>query len=96
MASKMTKALVRNLTIAQALEKLQALDSAESDADAMSDTNSDQPCFDENKSSSSSESEAEPEFGIRFWLAVDVQSKHMPNGVPYIGKDETRSGGELV
>ncbi|KAM3603127.1 uncharacterized protein V6R79_016937 [Siganus canaliculatus] len=29
-------------------------------------------------------------FGIKFWLAVDVESKYMLNGFPYLGKDESR------
>ena len=29
-------------------------------------------------------------FGIKFWLAVDVQTKYILNGFPYMGKDETR------
>lgn len=29
-------------------------------------------------------------FGIKFWLAVDVESKYILNGFPYLGKDETR------
>ncbi|CAK9801722.1 hypothetical protein ANTPLA_LOCUS2920 [Anthophora plagiata] len=39
------------------------------------------------------------EFGIKFWLAVDVQIKYILNGFPYMGKDETRcskSLGEFV
>lgn len=38
-------------------------------------------------------------FGIKFWLAVDVQSKYVINGIPYLGKDETRNStplGEFV
>ncbi|XP_032379457.1 piggyBac transposable element-derived protein 3-like [Etheostoma spectabile] len=35
-------------------------------------------------------------FGIKFWLAADVQSKYMLNGAPYLGKEETRSKGQLV
>lgn len=38
-------------------------------------------------------------FGITFWLEVDVQTKYILNGFPYIGKDETRcskSLGEFV
>lgn len=38
-------------------------------------------------------------FGIKFWLEVDVQTKYILNGFPYIGKDETRcskSLGEFV
>lgn len=29
-------------------------------------------------------------FGIKFWLAVDVDSKYMLNGFPYLGKDDSR------
>lgn len=29
-------------------------------------------------------------FGIKFWLASDVESKYIVNGFPYLGKDETR------
>ena len=29
-------------------------------------------------------------FGIKFWLAADVDSKYMLNGFPYLGKDEKR------
>lgn len=29
-------------------------------------------------------------FGIKFWLAADVETKYMVNGAPYLGKDETR------
>jgi len=29
-------------------------------------------------------------FGIKFWLAVDVSSKYIVNGLPYLGKDEAR------
>lgn len=29
-------------------------------------------------------------FGTKFWLAVDVDSKYMLNGFPYLGKDESR------
>lgn len=29
-------------------------------------------------------------FGIKFWLASDVQTKYIVNGFPYLGKDETR------
>ena len=33
-------------------------------------------------------------FGIKFWLAVDVQTKYILNGFPYMGKDETRCSRE--
>ena len=37
---------------------------------------------------------SEPDkFGIKFWLAVDVASKYLVNGFPYLGKDETRPAG---
>ena len=29
-------------------------------------------------------------FGIKFWLASDVESKYIVNGFPYLGKDEMR------
>ena len=29
-------------------------------------------------------------FGIKLWLTVDVQTKYILNGFPYMGKDETR------
>ncbi|XP_049440208.1 uncharacterized protein LOC125893527 isoform X1 [Epinephelus fuscoguttatus] len=29
-------------------------------------------------------------FGIKFWLAADVETKYMLNGFPYLGKDTTR------
>ena len=29
-------------------------------------------------------------FGIKFWLASDVQTKYVVNGFPYLGKNETR------
>ncbi|CAM4571152.1 unnamed protein product [Leuciscus chuanchicus] len=35
-------------------------------------------------------------FGIKLWLAADVQTKYMLNGAPYLGKEETRSRGQLV
>ncbi|XP_073345276.1 uncharacterized protein [Pagrus major] len=35
-------------------------------------------------------------FGIKFWLAADVDSKYMVNGSPYLGKEETRNAGWLV
>ena len=31
-------------------------------------------------------------FGIKFWMAVDVETKHLFNGFPYLGKDESSSG----
>ena len=34
-------------------------------------------------------------FGIKFWLAVDVESKYIVNGFPYLGKDEARSSQSL-
>jgi len=30
-------------------------------------------------------------FGIKFWLACDVDTKYIANGFPYLGKDETRA-----
>lgn len=29
-------------------------------------------------------------FGIKFWLAADVETKYMVNGAPYLGKDKTQ------
>ena len=29
-------------------------------------------------------------FGIKFWLAVDVESKYILNAIPYLGKDKSR------
>lgn len=29
-------------------------------------------------------------FGIKFWLCVDVDSKYVLNGLPYLGKDDSR------
>ena len=29
-------------------------------------------------------------FGIKFWLALDVEFKYIPNAIPYLGKDEAR------
>ena len=31
-------------------------------------------------------------FDIKFWLLVDVYSKHLCNGKPYFGEDFTRNG----
>ena len=31
-------------------------------------------------------------FGIKFWMAVDVETKYLFNGSPYVGKDESRRG----
>ena len=31
-------------------------------------------------------------FGIKFWMAVDVESKYLFNGFSYLGMDLTRSG----
>ncbi|KAK7161569.1 hypothetical protein R3I94_004298 [Phoxinus phoxinus] len=33
-------------------------------------------------------------FGIKFWLAADVDTKYMVNGAPYLGKDATRRPGQ--
>ena len=30
-------------------------------------------------------------FGLKFWLAVDVENKYLFNGFPYVEKDDTRS-----
>ena len=29
-------------------------------------------------------------FGIKFWLATDVEFKYIANAIPYLGKDEAR------
>ena len=29
-------------------------------------------------------------FGIKFWIAADVQAKHMLHSFPYLGKDDSR------
>lgn len=29
-------------------------------------------------------------FGIKFWLAADVDTKYLLNGFPFLGKDDTR------
>ena len=31
-------------------------------------------------------------FGIKLWMAVDVESKYLYNGFSYLGKDWTRNG----
>ena len=31
------------------------------------------------------------EFGIKFWIAVDLESKYILNAMPYLGKDKTRT-----
>ncbi|KAK0136475.1 PiggyBac transposable element-derived protein 4 [Merluccius polli] len=33
-------------------------------------------------------------FGIKFWIAADVDTKYMLNALPYLGKDPTRPAGE--
>lgn len=35
-------------------------------------------------------------FGIKFWLAVDVKTKYLLNGLPYLGKDEQRPANESL
>ena len=30
-------------------------------------------------------------FGIKFWLAVDVDTKHILNAIPYLSKEESRA-----
>jgi len=35
-------------------------------------------------------------YGIKFCLAVDVQSKFLINGFPYLGKDETRPANQSL
>ena len=36
------------------------------------------------------------EFGIKFWLLVDVKNKYLFNVLPYLGKDSTRTTGTSV
>ena len=36
------------------------------------------------------------EFGQKYWLAVDKESKYVIKGFPYVGKDEMRSSTERV
>ena len=31
-------------------------------------------------------------FGIKFWIAVDLEPKYILNAIPCLGKDETRPG----
>ena len=33
------------------------------------------------------------EFGIKFWMAADVQIKYMLHSFPYLGKNNSRSAG---
>ena len=35
-------------------------------------------------------------FGLKFWLAVDVENKYLFNGFPYVGKYETRNANVSV
>ncbi|XP_035272145.1 piggyBac transposable element-derived protein 4-like [Anguilla anguilla] len=35
-------------------------------------------------------------FGIKFWIAADVETKYMLNAFPYLGKDEARPVGERL
>ena len=35
-------------------------------------------------------------YGQKYWLAVDKNSKYVVNGIPYVGRDETRSRDERV
>ena len=35
-------------------------------------------------------------FGIKFWLAANVETKYLLNGFPYLGKDETRPGHQCL
>ena len=34
-------------------------------------------------------------FGIKLWLAVDMESKYLLNAIPYLGKDETRPSNQI-
>ena len=29
-------------------------------------------------------------FGVKFWLAIDMESKYILSAIPYLGKDESR------
>ena len=35
-------------------------------------------------------------FGVKFWLAVDVSSKYLLNGFPYLGKDARRPANQPI
>ena len=35
-------------------------------------------------------------FGLKFWLAVDIENKYLFNGFPYVGKEDTRSSNMSV
>ncbi|KAF7640843.1 hypothetical protein LDENG_00010390, partial [Lucifuga dentata] len=35
-------------------------------------------------------------FGIKFWLAADVDTKYTVNGAPYLGRDETHRPGQRL
>ncbi|XP_047224113.1 uncharacterized protein LOC124869915 [Girardinichthys multiradiatus] len=35
-------------------------------------------------------------FGIKFWIAADLETKFMCNAIPYLGKDPTRPTGERL
>ena len=35
-------------------------------------------------------------FGLKFWMAVDNETKYLDNGIPYVGKDETRANDTSV
>ena len=35
-------------------------------------------------------------FGLKFWLAADVNSKYLVNGFPYLGKDDMRPAGQSL
>ena len=35
-------------------------------------------------------------YGQKYWLKVDKDSKYVANGIPYVGKDESRSTDERV
>ena len=36
------------------------------------------------------------EFGIKFWLAVDVEIKYILNAIAYLGKDERRASSQRL
>ncbi|XP_013884959.1 piggyBac transposable element-derived protein 4 isoform X2 [Austrofundulus limnaeus] len=35
-------------------------------------------------------------FGIKFWIAADLETKYMCNAIPYLGKDPSRPKGERL
>ena len=35
-------------------------------------------------------------FGIKFWLAADVEFKYIPHAIPYLGKNEARPAAQRL